>query len=89
MSEDKLSSFKAWLTPILMSILGIMIWHDLNEMKNDIKTLLAKDSANQIRIEQLEKDVDLLRKQMIICITTSRYAIKREEDEDLIVRKKK
>ncbi len=89
MSEDKLSSFKAWLTPILMSILGIMIWHDLNEMKTDIKTLLAKDSANQIRIDQLEKDVDLLRKQMIICITTSRYAIKREEDEDLIVGKKK
>jgi hypothetical protein len=83
MMEERLSAVKAWLTPILMSILGVMIWHDLNEMKKDIKILLAKDSANQVRIDQLERDVDILRKQMYLGITaTSRFA-KKEEDPEI------
>jgi hypothetical protein len=83
MMEERLSAVKAWLTPILMSILGVMIWHDLNEMKKDIKALLAKDSANQVRIDQLERDVDILRKQMYLGITaTSRFG-KKEEDPEI------
>ena len=81
--EERLSAVKAWLTPILMSILGVMIWHDLNEMKKDIKILLAKDSANQVRIDQLERDVDILRKQMYLGITASSRFAKKEEDPEL------
>lgn len=83
MMEERLSAVKAWLTPILMSILGVMIWHDLNEMKKDIKILLAKDSANQVRIDQLERDVDILRKQMYLGITASSRFAKKEEDTEL------
>jgi hypothetical protein len=83
MMEERLSAVKAWLTPILMSILGVMIWHDLNEMKKDIKILLAKDSANQVRIDQLERDVDILRKQMYLGITASSRFAKKEEDPEL------
>jgi hypothetical protein len=80
MSEEKVSAIKAWLTPILMSILGVMIWHDLNEMKRDIKTLLAKDSANQIRIDQLEKDIDIIKKQIYLGMTSYNKYMKREEE---------
>lgn len=80
MGEEKVSAIKAWLTPILMSILGVMIWHDLNEMKRDIKILLAKDSANQIRIEQLEKDVDIMKKQIYLgMISYNKYMRKEKE----------
>lgn len=80
MSEEKVSAIKAWLTPILMSILGVMIWHDLNEMKRDIKILLAKDSANQIRIEQLEKDVDIMKKQIYLGMTSYNKYMKKEKE---------
>lgn len=83
MGEEKVSAIKAWLTPILMSILGVMIWHDLNEMKRDIKTLLAKDSANQIRIEQLEKDVEIMKKQIYLGMTSYNKYMKKEEEPKL------
>lgn len=83
MGEEKVSAIKAWLTPILMSILGVMIWHDLNEMKRDIKTLLAKDSANQIRIEQLEKDVEIMKKQIYLGMTSYNKYMKKEEETKL------
>lgn len=80
MGDEKVSAIKAWLTPILMSILGVMIWHDLNEMKRDIKILLAKDSANQIRIEQLEKDVDVIKKQIYLGMTSYNKYMKKEKE---------
>lgn len=81
MSEENVNAVKAWLTPIIMSILGVMIWHDVTEMKNDIKALLTKGSANEIRIQRLEKDIDLIQKQLYLGIGTSRYA--KKEDEEL------
>lgn len=80
MGEEKVSAIKAWLTPILMSILGVMIWHDLNEMKRDIKILLTKDSANQIRIEQLEKDVEIMKKQIYLGMTSYNKYMKKEKE---------
>ncbi len=80
MGEEKVSAIKAWLTPILMSILGVMIWHDLNEMKRDIKILLAKDSANQIKIEQLEKDVEIMKKQIYLGMTSYNKYMKKEKE---------
>ena len=80
MGDEKVSAIKAWLTPILMSILGVMIWHDLNEMKRDIKILLAKDSANQIKIEQLEKDVEIMKKQIYLGMTSYNKYMKKEKE---------
>jgi hypothetical protein len=80
MGEEKVLAIKAWLTPILMSILGVMIWHDLNEMKRDIKILLAKDSANQIKIEQLEKDVEIMKKQIYLGMTSYNKYMKKERE---------
>lgn len=41
-SNDSITNVKAWLTPILMSILGIMIWQDVVEMKEDLKELIKE-----------------------------------------------
>jgi hypothetical protein len=65
-SNDSIANVKAWLAPILMSILGIMIWQDLIEMKGDLKELIKRDSATQIRIFELEKDIELIQKQLYI-----------------------
>lgn len=65
-SNDSITNVKAWLTPILMSILGIMIWQDVVEMKEDLKELIKRDSATQIRIFELEKDIELIQKQLYL-----------------------
>jgi|688.fasta_scaffold00850_31 hypothetical protein len=64
--NDGITNVKAWLTPILMSILGIMIWQDIMEMRDDVKELIKRDSATQIRIFELEKDIQLIQKQLYI-----------------------
>ena len=63
---DSITNVKAWLTPILMSILGIMIWQDIMEMRDDVKELIKRDSATQIRIFELEKDIELIQKQLYL-----------------------
>ena len=65
-NSDSITNVKAWLTPILMSILGIMIWQDIMEMRDDVKELIKRDSATQIRIFELEKDIQLIQKQLYL-----------------------
>ena len=65
-NSDSITNVKAWLTPILMSILGIMIWQDIMEMRDDVKELIKRDSATQIRIFELEKDIELIQNQLYL-----------------------
>lgn len=65
-TNDSITNVKAWLTPILMSILGVLIWQDIMEMKEDVKELIKRDSATQIRIFELEKDIELIQKQLYL-----------------------
>lgn len=39
----------------------MMIWADVTEMKRDIKRLLEVSSAQQARIESLERDLSLIK----------------------------
>jgi hypothetical protein len=50
-------AFKAWVFPSLVSILGIMIWHDVNEVKQDVKILMAQSNIDKTRIDNLERMV--------------------------------
>lgn len=50
-------AFKAWVFPSLVSILGIMIWHDVNEVKQDVKLLMAQSNIDKTRIDNLERMV--------------------------------
>lgn len=60
-NESKmLDMVKIWLFPSLISVLGWFLITSVNEMKSDIKKLLAQASADQVQIEFLQKEVDAL-----------------------------
>jgi hypothetical protein len=59
---DPVAKVKEWITPSLVTVLGVVLWNQLTELKSDVKTLLINQSAYQVRISSLEKDMDLLKK---------------------------
>lgn len=50
-----ITSFKSWIFPGLVSILGMMIWNDVSEIKSDIKILMAQSNIDKTRIDNLER----------------------------------
>lgn len=56
-----INTLKSYITPILISILGVMIWSQLSELRNDVKKLLAYQAANDVKVSMLEKEIDILR----------------------------
>jgi hypothetical protein len=57
MADSALSQFKNWIFPGLVSILGMMIWNDVNEIKSDVKALMAQSNIDKTRIDNLEREV--------------------------------
>jgi hypothetical protein len=57
MADSALSQFKSWIFPGLVSILGMMIWNDVNEIKADVKALMAQSNIDKTRIDNLEREV--------------------------------
>lgn len=55
--EGFLDKLKAYIFPTLVTIIGMMIWRDINEMRADVKMLLAQSNIDKTRIENLEKDI--------------------------------
>jgi hypothetical protein len=58
---DPVSKVKEWLTPTLVTIVGVMLWSQLTELKSDVKKLLINQSADQVKIANLEQDVEELK----------------------------
>lgn len=56
-----IDKIKIWASPAIMSVLGMLIWSDLQEMKHDVKRLLEVSSSQQARIESLERDLALIK----------------------------
>jgi hypothetical protein len=52
-----IASFKSWIFPGLVSILGMMIWNDVNEIKSDVKVLMAQSNVDKTRIDNLERQL--------------------------------
>lgn len=48
-------AFKVWIFPSLVSLLGLLIWHDVNEVKADVKALMAQSNIDKTRIDNLER----------------------------------
>lgn len=62
MEQDPvIQKVKAWITPALLAFVGTLIMSDIHEMKSDIKKLLELSSADQIRLEHLEDEVNALK----------------------------
>lgn len=52
---------KEYISPILITVIGMFVWRDMSELRDDVKTLLANQSANQVKIENLQADVTVLK----------------------------
>jgi hypothetical protein len=57
MAESALAQFKSWIFPGIVSILGMMIWQDVTEIKADVKALMAQSNIDKTRIDALERQV--------------------------------
>lgn len=55
--NDSFQAFKNWIFPGLVSILGMMIWQDVSEIKSDVKALMAQSNIDKTRIDNLERVV--------------------------------
>lgn len=55
--NTSIQSIKAWIFPTLLSILAMMIWNDVNEIKADVKALMAQSNIDKTRIDNLERQV--------------------------------
>ena len=55
-----MNGIKVYLFPTLVTILAMMIWHDVTELRSDVKSLLAQSNVDKTKIEILEKDVKML-----------------------------
>ena len=56
-SNPTVESFKVWIFPSLVSILAMMIWNDVNEIKADVKALMAQSNIDKTRIDNLERQM--------------------------------
>lgn len=54
------NTVKVYLFPSLLSILAMLIWRDVSELRSDVKALLAQSNIDKTKIENLEKDVRML-----------------------------
>ena len=52
-----IAAFKVWVFPSLVSIVSLMIWNDVNEIKADVKALMAQSNIDKTRIDNLERQV--------------------------------
>lgn len=55
--NSSITTFKTWIFPSLVSILGLMIWQDVSEIKTDVKALMAQSNIDKTRIDNLERVV--------------------------------
>lgn len=53
--KDPVAQIKAWLFPSLITILAGIIWNDVQEIKADIKALMAQSNIDKTRIDNLER----------------------------------
>ena len=52
-----IEAFKVWIFPSLVSIVSLMIWNDVNEIKADVKMLMAQSNIDKTRIDNLERQL--------------------------------
>lgn len=60
-----ISVIKEWITPFLLTTLGAILYQDIKDLKSDVKLLLSQQSADEVRIKIIEKEIDKLRTERI------------------------
>ena len=52
-----LRDVKVWIFPSLVSLVSLLIWSDVTEIKADLKVLMAQSNIDKTRIDNLERVV--------------------------------
>ena len=55
--DNTIEQLKAYLFPTAITIMSVMIWHDISEMKSDIKQLIVQSNVDKTRIDNLERQI--------------------------------
>jgi hypothetical protein len=53
--KDPVAQIKAWLFPSIITVLAGIIWNDVQEIKSDVKSLMAQSNIDKTRIDNLER----------------------------------
>ena len=53
--KDPIGQIKAWLFPSVITLLAGIIWNDVQEIKADVKALMAQSNIDKTRIDNLER----------------------------------
>ena len=59
-NTSMITTFKLYLFPTLVTILAMLIWRDVSELRGDVKSLLAQSNVDKTNIEQLQRDNRIL-----------------------------
>ena len=59
MTKDtpSIAAFKVWVFPTLVSLISLLIWNDVNEIKSDVKLLMAQSNIDKTRIDNIERQL--------------------------------
>jgi hypothetical protein len=71
------NKIKAYLTPGLITCFGVVSWTLIDEIRTDVKSLLAANAEVQVKIQNLEKRMDGL--ENVVYYSQRLFAIKPEE----------
>jgi hypothetical protein len=50
-------ALKVWIFPSLVSLVSLLIWNDVNEIKADVKLLMAQSNVDKTRIDNIERQL--------------------------------
>lgn len=55
--NPSIAAFKVWVFPSLVSLVSLLIWNDVNEIKADVKLLMAQSNIDKTRIDNIEREI--------------------------------
>jgi hypothetical protein len=55
--NPSIAAFKVWVFPSLVSLVSLLIWNDVNEIKADVKLLMAQSNVDKTRIDNIEREM--------------------------------
>lgn len=76
--KDSVAQIKAWLFPSLITVLAGIIWNDVQEIKGDVKSLMAQSNIDKTRIDNLERIIFQSK-------PTSNIPTRREDDKNVVI----
>lgn len=66
--KNVINTVKNWLFPSVLSVLAIILYDDIKEIKTDVKRLLAQSAADHVEINNLKQQVNYLNNKVFVNI---------------------